>query len=274
MNKGKLYVPKGSKLYVAAIILAIIYVILKAVKAYLTGGIYEYSIMMSSETPYLSYIMLVAELCIPLGFLLSRKSLKFAALGNLAILIFTLVLGIEASRSLYSQLHSPGGGWLILLGPFFVLIIIVLPLMPSGISTLVLMFSSRSQMAFTIVPSLCMFFYALGNSNILFSSGEYKIIANMGEAAYMLLGIITPITTVLTLTSAYICLGLSLKNEVLPIEQQTNMQYPFYPMQPQYPQYQQYPPQYQPMVYGQPAPMQQAQPVQEPAAENTNDVNT
>lgn len=250
MNKGKLYVPKGSKLYVAAVILAFAYVVGRAVISFVATDTY---IQGFNYSFYVGIIMLVAELCIPIGFILAQKNLKLTVIGNIALIVYLIINLIDAS---YILLHGIDGadnnlGWL-LIAPLLAAVVIaknIVPLICNTISFIFILISSRNRLVFTLITSLSMFFYTLTTS-FLFLSHRYLMLEDyINQTNTHLLFISFYIGSVLLLTAAYICFSLSLKNEELPPEQQ-------------------------PMVYGQSAPTQQVQTVQQEPAESTNDVNT
>lgn len=275
MNKGKLYVPKGSKLYVAAVILAFAYVIIRIVVNIIDNGYLESTFLSINNHYYLGFIQATAEMCIPLGFILARKNIKFAAIGNIALFVFIAVHTFDIVA-----LDSIGASAILLVVfPY----ILILPFVISGAPIIYILAGSKNKVAFTTITNISIFLYA--SLNLMLSTTHFSS-SLVNDPIHVITHVVGPLFTLFSIIGAYLCLGLSLQNEALPPEQLKPIfaapyqPYPFNPQYPvQYPQYYQpYSPQYQqPMVYAQP--VQQPVPMQNNAqdmaqsTEQSNDQN-
>lgn len=282
MNKGKLYVPKGSKLYVAAVILAFVSVLIRPiVELIFFGTTVENIFEQIAGSYYLGYVKAVTELCIPVGLILARKDIRFAAMGNTAILVFVLI-GIFDTIVQIGLADSNSAGYAFLAMFAIIPYMFATILLPNGVPLLYIMCGSRSKTTFTVLTSVCMFLYSMTNSGYAPISSYFAILGH--SHSYIIPFVLMPVISLLTITSAYICFGLSLRNrEVVPTASYPPYPYQPYPFNPQYPvqypqYYQPYSPQYQqPMVYAQP--VQQPVPMQNNAqdmaqsTEQNNDQN-
>ncbi len=204
MNQGKLYVPKRSKLYITAVILAFAYVLVRIITSLACfGSIPSFMFTYVSTSPYLGYIQLLFELCIPIGFILSRKDIRFASLGNIAILIFVLVCILNTiilsctSDSGYALNHI-----ILLLIPIPI-VFIIFPLHIA--SYLYIFISARSKIAFTIITTLSATLYSLGNY-------YYTLKYSLGITYIsQLTNLISPIISTFLIFAAYISFNSSLQ---------------------------------------------------------------
>ncbi len=161
MEKERLFVPRGSKLYYAAVIVAIVSVVLKFLFNYLQYGTIAWEFTQKSigiegvgemSAPILGATRIAAELMVPFGFILAHRRSLYGYLG----IIFTLAPAIVTVC--YVAIEAISDYFItIIVAPFLILFCfgsVLIPLVTTFICILLQRLSRKGIMKHSLVTAL------------------------------------------------------------------------------------------------------------------------